>query len=85
MRQAKKNGNGNLSGIVVGTLVGAAVGAGVALLCAPRSGEETRELLAEKARELRNRTSRAVEQGQNVVRREAKAITSDIKEVARTL
>lgn len=34
-------------------LAGVGLGAGVALLFAPRSGEETREVLAEKAREGR--------------------------------
>ncbi len=35
--------------------VGALLGAGVALLYAPRSGKETREILADKSRELRDK------------------------------
>ena len=80
-----KGSNGNFSGLVVGTLVGAAVGAGVALLCAPRSGEETREMLADKARELKDRAARAFEQGQHAIRRETKMLTPDIKEASKIL
>jgi len=39
----------------LGVLAGALVGAGVALLLAPQSGEETRELIAGRARRLGNR------------------------------
>ena len=37
--------------VVVAFVLGALTGAAVALLMAPQSGEETRRLLAEKARE----------------------------------
>jgi hypothetical protein len=38
-----------------GLLFGLALGAGLAILFAPRTGEETRELLGERARQLRGR------------------------------
>lgn len=43
------------SGNIGSFLWGAVIGAGVALLLAPRSGEETREVLREKGRRLRVR------------------------------
>ena len=43
------------AGVVVAFTLGALVGAVVALLFAPAKGEETREMLAEKAREGRRR------------------------------
>ena len=58
-------------GIIVAAVVGAAVGAGVALLLAPRSGRETREWLANRGRELKDRTMNAFEQGKEATRRAA--------------
>ena len=46
--------------------VGAIIGAGVALLLAPKTGEETREMLREKGAEL---ARRAQERGEEVARR----------------
>jgi gas vesicle protein len=68
-------------------IVGMGVGAAVALLFAPRSGDETREILSDKveegrryaknrARELRDRANDMVEQGKKVVAREAKAVAA---------
>jgi gas vesicle protein len=48
--------------VFAGILVGGLVGAGVALLTAPRSGEETRSILREKGTELKERGVDAVEQ-----------------------
>lgn len=48
--------NGSLVVTAVTALaVGALVGAGLALLFAPRSGQETREALAQKGRDVRDR------------------------------
>jgi gas vesicle protein len=68
-------------------IVGMGVGAAVALLFAPRSGDETREILSDKveegrryarnrARELRDRANDTVEQGKRVVARQAKAVAA---------
>jgi gas vesicle protein len=68
-------------------IVGMGVGAAVALLFAPRSGDETREILSDKveegrryaknrALELRDRANDTVEQGKKVVARQAKAVAA---------
>ena len=51
------------TGIIVAAVVGAAIGAGVALLCAPQSGRESREWLAGRARGLKERAGAAIEHG----------------------
>jgi gas vesicle protein len=67
----------------VGALLGAAVGAGVALLLAPRTGKETRERLARKTREIKNRAAGAIEQARETVRRESNEIAEQaLKTVA---
>lgn len=48
--------------------VGALLGAGVALLYAPRSGQETRRLLAQKARLLRDQTQVTVAKAQEFIK-----------------
>jgi gas vesicle protein len=47
-----------LSGLIIGGLIGAAV----ALLMAPQSGEETRELIRDKSIELKDRAAETAEE-----------------------
>jgi gas vesicle protein len=47
--------NGDLGSFLAGFVIGGLIGAGVALLLAPQSGEETRELIKDKSIELRDR------------------------------
>jgi gas vesicle protein len=47
--------SGGASGVVLSFMVGALTGAALAILFAPRSGRETRELLGEKLRESAER------------------------------
>jgi gas vesicle protein len=47
--------SGGASGVVLSFVVGALTGAALAILFAPRSGKETRELLGEKLRESAER------------------------------
>lgn len=68
---------GSATGILMAAVVGAAVGAGVALLFAPWSGKETRGWLAHRTREIKVRTTNALEQGKDAVRRAAKEIGRD--------
>ncbi len=58
------------SGIILSFMLGALSGAALAILFAPRSGRETRELLGDKLRETAERSRRlgeqAVEKGREI-------------------
>jgi|SRR6516225_9134460 gas vesicle protein len=58
--------SGGTAGIVLSFMVGALSGAALAILFAPRSGRETREMLGEKLRETTERGRRA---GENALQR----------------
>jgi gas vesicle protein len=71
-------------------LLGAAIGAAAALLVAPRSGEETRKLIATKAREgadvianrtrtVAEKTSEYVERGKEVLQQQRDQLASAIE------
>ncbi len=62
-----EEGNGYAGGVVVAFAVGALLGAGFALLYAPRSGKETRELIGDKGRELREKTGEIREETRGFV------------------
>jgi gas vesicle protein len=47
--------NSELGSFIAGFLIGGIIGAGMALIMAPQSGEETREMLRERGIELKNR------------------------------
>ena len=54
--------NAGTSGVLLSFLLGALSGAALAILFAPRSGRETRDLLGEKLRETADRSRRLGEQ-----------------------
>ena len=54
--------NSGAAGVVVAFTLGALVGAVVALLFAPAKGEDTREMIAEKAREGTQKTREFLKQ-----------------------
>ena len=64
--------------VILAFALGAITGAAVALLFAPASGEETREYLAERAREGRARAREAVEQGRETLQRQRENLASAV-------
>jgi len=62
--------------VVVAFVLGALTGAAVALLMAPQSGEETRRMLAEKAREGREKAGEAARQGSELWNRQRETLAS---------
>jgi len=57
-----------MSGPLTAFLIGAAVGAGVALLYAPYAGDETRQLLARRSRDLKDRVTGAMDATKEAIR-----------------
>ena len=62
--------------VVIAFVLGALTGAAVALLMAPTSGEETRRVLAERAREGRERAGEAARQARDFAARQKETISS---------
>jgi gas vesicle protein len=62
--------------IITAFVLGALTGAAVALLMAPQTGEETRRMLGDKAREGADRASEAARQGRDLLNRQKETIAS---------
>ena len=60
---------------ITGFAIGAAVGGIIGLLLAPQSGEETREILADKSKEICDKTNETVSEIQD----KAQNIVSDLQ------
>lgn len=65
--------------VIVAFVLGAVTGAAVALLMAPASGEETRRLLGDKAREGRERADAAARQGREFLNRQRETLNTAIE------
>ena len=65
--------------ILVAFALGAIAGAATALLLAPTTGEETRRLLTDKARESREKASDAARQGRDFIDRQKDTFSSAIE------
>jgi gas vesicle protein len=63
-------------GLLVAFVAGAAVGAAVALLFAPAPGDQTRQNLAQRAREGRDRAAEAARQGRDAIDRTRENLTT---------
>lgn len=71
--------DGGAAGTIVVTFVlGALAGAAIALLLAPASGEETRRVLSEKAKEGKEKASDAARQGREFINRQREHIATAI-------
>jgi gas vesicle protein len=62
--------------VIVAFVLGAITGAAVALLMAPASGEETRRMLAEKAREGRDKAGEAAQKGRELWDRQRETLST---------
>jgi gas vesicle protein len=65
--------------ILLAFILGAVSGAAVALLYAPQSGRETREMLGEKANEARARAAEAATRGREVLNQGRETLTTAIE------
>ena len=73
-------GNGG-SRFGIGLVVGVALGLAIGFLFAPRSGEETRQLLKEKAGAARGRVSEAVKKARRTAGDAVKRARAKMEEV----
>ena len=64
--------------ILLAFILGSVSGAAVALLYAPRSGQETRDFLGERAREGRDRAAAAAEKGRDIINQGRETISTAI-------
>jgi gas vesicle protein len=75
-----RDDSGSAAGmVIVAFVLGAVTGAAVALLMAPASGEETRRILGDKAREGRERAEEAARQGREFINRQRDTLNSAIE------
>ena len=61
------NESTHIGGYLVAFTIGALIGTGAALLYAPRSGKETRKLIADKSRALKGQAQDAIADAQNFI------------------
>ena len=83
--QAYKYPTNNILSVMVGMLIGGLAGAVTMLLLAPQSGKDTRMQIQKKGIELRDRTTRMVEDTMEQVRTKANEITTGLKNYSQEL
>ena len=71
---------GTGASFALGLFAGAVIGAGVALLFAPKTGSETRELLGQQYRGLADRVNEATESLRQQARERGQQITSQLSD-----
>ena len=70
------NNDNGAGTVVVAFVLGALTGAAVALLMAPATGEETRRMLIDKAREGRDKAGDAARQGRELWNRQRENLSN---------
>jgi gas vesicle protein len=68
-----------VGGYLAALAIGAAVGAGIALLYAPRSGKETRAMLAEKGHDLKGKADDLLQEAKDFVQAKKSEITAAVE------
>ena len=77
---AENNGNScPVGGYVTAFAVGALIGAGLALLYAPRSGKETRELIAQRTRDLKDKAAETLDEAKEMIREKKAEIVAAVE------
>ena len=61
------NESSRVGGVLAAFAIGAVIGTGIALLYAPRSGKETRALIAKKGRALKGQATDALEDAKDYI------------------
>ena len=80
------SGNDNMAVMALGALlIGGVIGAGVALLFAPQSGEETRDMIAKRAKDLKKQAEDKLSDFEDMAGDRADEIRSRVKRAAREL
>jgi gas vesicle protein len=74
----RDDGNGAAT-VIVAFVLGALTGAAVALLMAPAPGDEVRRLLAEKARDGREKANEAARQGREFISRQRETLSTAVE------
>ena len=68
-----------VGGFLAAFAIGAVAGAGIALLYAPRSGRDTRKLIADKGRELKGQATDAIEDARDFIDGKKAEITAAVE------
>ena len=83
--EARGSGAGLLASLLAALLIGGLVGAVVMLLLAPHSGKRTRAKLRRQSHELREQTTKTVEDAVAQARDKSHQITHDVRKQAEEL
>jgi gas vesicle protein len=73
------NDNGNAAAILVAFALGAIAGAAAALLLAPQTGDDTRRMIAQKAREGRDKANEAAQKSREFLDRQREHLSTAIE------
>jgi len=76
---ARNDDGASAGSILLAFILGAVSGAAVALLYAPQSGRETRDLLGEKANEARSRAAEAAAKGRTALNQGRETLSTAIE------